>query len=171
MLTADEALQRVMLRHGLEGRRVAGERLHITLHWLGDHAEFPAALARHACLAGTRMVSEPFDVVLDRIGSIGDAYNSGPLVLSGGGALAALRGFQRELGEALRAVGIEAFERRSFKPHMTLLYTPTYVAREPVAPVAWTVSELLLIDSHIGQVVHEVVGRWPLAVRQLSLGG
>jgi 2'-5' RNA ligase len=92
-------------------------------------------------------------------------------VLSGGVGLAALRRFQRTLGAEMHATGIGSYVRSNFKPHLTLLYADTFVAGEAIAPLQWRVEELLLIDSHVGEGVHEVRGRWPLAQRQGVLVG
>ena len=40
------------------------------------------------------------------------------------------------------------------------------MAREAIEPLEWRVDEPLLIDSHVGKSVHEVLGRWPLLQRQ-----
>lgn len=163
------ARQRVCERLGLKGRPVAAERLHVTLHWLADHDEFPQALCDAASAAGAKLVAEPFDVRFDHIGSIGAARDPGPLVLSGGEGLEALRHFQRALGDEMRAAGIGAYVRSHFKPHVSLLYPGVYLAREAIEPLEWRVEELLLIDSHVGAGVHELLGRWPLVQRQGAL--
>lgn len=160
------ARQQACERHGLKGRPVAAERLHVTLHWLADHDEFPRALCDAACAAGAKLAAEPFDVRFDQVGSIGGARDPGPLVLSGGENLAALRRFQRALGDEMKAAGIGHYARSHFKPHVSLLYPGVYVAREAIEPLEWRVDELLLIDSHVGAGVHELLGRWPLRQRQ-----
>ncbi len=159
------ARQQVCERLGLKGRPVAAERLHVTLHWLADHDEFPQALCDAASAAAASLVAEAFDVGFDQVGSIGGARDPGPLVLSGGENLAALRRFQRALGGEMKAAGIGHYARSHFKPHVSLLYPGVHVAREAIAPLEWRVDELLLIDSHVGEGVHELLGRWPLQQR------
>jgi 2'-5' RNA ligase len=162
-----KARQGACEQHGLSSREVAEERLHVTLHWMQDHAgELPPDLLGAALTSGHRLVAEPFDVVFDHLGSIGDVDSPGPLVLTGGTGLAALRRFQRALGEEMSAAGIGQYVRSSFRPHVSLLYTNVYLVRESILPVAWCVDELLLIDSHVGESVHEILGRWPLERRQ-----
>ena len=63
--------------------------------------------ARHqprdaACAAGAKLAAEPFDVRFDQVGSIGGARDPGPLVLTGGENPAALRRFQRALGDEMK---------------------------------------------------------------------
>jgi RNA 2',3'-cyclic 3'-phosphodiesterase len=66
--------------------------------------------------------------------------------------------------------GIGRYVRSAFKPHVTLLRDDTYITSRPVAPVSWTVGELMLVDSLVGQSRYVVHGRWPLQSRQLSFG-
>ena len=66
--------------------------------------------------------------------------------------------------------GIGKYVRSSFKPHVTLLYDDGHVPPQTSLPIGWTVDELVLIHSLVGQSRHIVLGRWPLQGRQLSLG-
>lgn len=50
---------------------------------------------------------------------------------------------------------------RSFTPHMTLAYKGRLGMVHAIEPVRWPAYELVLINSHQGQTVHEVLGRWP----------
>lgn len=157
----------------LGGRPTAADHQHVTLHWLADHEDFPVELVAVACAAGAAVEHAPFDVVFDHIGSIGDAAHPGPVVLTGGAGLRALRELQRALGRELDAAGLGRYVRRSFKPHLTLLYPrpPAHVPAQPVAPLRWTLRELVLIDSHAGggNTEYRILGRWPLCSRQLDL--
>jgi 2'-5' RNA ligase len=160
-------------RLGLGGRPTAAGHQHVTLHWLADHESFPSELVATACAAGAAVEQAPFDVVLDHVGSIGDAGYPGPVVLSGGDGLRSLRELQRALGRELKAAGMGAYVRRSFKPHMTLLYPrpDAHVPAHAVLPLRWTLRELVLIDSvaHDRVTEYRVLGRWPLRSRQLDL--
>ena len=69
------------LRHGLKGRAIPMDRLHVTLHWLQDHAILPGALVADAIKAGNGVDTESFEAVFDRAGSLGDENHRGPLVL------------------------------------------------------------------------------------------
>lgn len=71
----------------LRGRSVAPERLHVRLHWLGDHDNVPQELLRRAKVAGGDVDMAPFGVGFDCNGSLGDA-SIGVLVLTGGVKLA-----------------------------------------------------------------------------------
>jgi 2'-5' RNA ligase len=45
---------------------------------------------------------------------------------------------------------------------MTLLYGRGATVHQAIEPVAWTVRELVLVHSFLGETRHEVLGRWPL---------
>ncbi|RYE41204.1 MAG: hypothetical protein EOP21_08990 [Hyphomicrobiales bacterium] len=50
-----------------------------------------------------------------------------------------------------------------FRPHVTLLYDNQLVAGREIAPVQWTVRDVVLVRSVVGQGRHVIEGRWPLA--------
>lgn len=171
---AVEQARQLRLQHQLRARVQPAERLHVTLHWLRDHEALPPDLLRAAKTAGNRAAdgAAPFEVLFDRVESLGEASEPGkrPLVLAGGKGLAALRAFQRVLGGAMSDAGIGRYARSAFKPHVTLLRDETFVSAHPVRPLRWTVRELVLIDSWQGLGRYDVLGRWPLTSRQAALG-
>lgn len=160
-------MQRQMDVLDLSGWRVASERLHVTLHLLGDYAEVPEELLRRAMDAGSSVEMAPFGVGFDRIGSLGGPEIGG-LALTGGAELRTLRQFQRVVTAAMEAQELGQFVRKRFNPHVSLLYGDHHVAPEPIAPIRWRVDELVLIDSHVGLGKHVVLAVWPLQSRQMS---
>ena len=56
----------------------------------------------------------------------------------------------------------ERIKRQHVTPHMTLSYRGKRLAETAIDAVRWQANELVLIDSHVGDHVHEVIGRWPL---------
>lgn len=161
---------RAELGSAVRGRPVAAERLHVTLHWLRDHEALPERLVSLAASAAAQVQHGPFSVLFDRLGSIGDSTGCA-VVLKSSDRLVALRAFQRELGAAMQKVGLEAFVRRRFNPHMTLLYAAQAMEERVCASVRWDVEEFVLIDSLMGRSTHDVLGRWPLRSQQLTLDG
>lgn len=155
---------------GLTGRPLSMDRLHVTLHWLQDHPGLPPDLVADAMTAGDHAETEPFDVLFDRVESLGDVNHGGPLALTGAVGLASLRRFQRVLAAAMTDAGIGQYVRSSFKPHVTLLYDDRYVPRRTVPAVCWTVRELVLVESLVGKSQHIALGRWPLQSRQMGFG-
>jgi 2'-5' RNA ligase len=55
--------------------------------------------------------------------------------------------------------GLRRVANSNFTPHVTLLYDARGVEEYPIAPLAWTVTEFVLIRSLGG---HECLARWPL---------
>ena len=165
---AVDAMQRQVDARGLSGTSVPQERLHVTLHWLGDHDDVvPQKLLRGAEDAARNVDMAPFGVGFDRMGSLGGA-GMGGLALTGSAELKTLRLFQRTLGAAMRSTAASDYVRTRFNPHVSLLYCERHVPPEPIAPIRWTVDELVLIDSWIGYGKHVALGRWRLQSRQTS---
>lgn len=148
--------------HGLRGKPHAPDRLHATLHFLGDHlGGLPQAEVDAACRAADSIAAAPFDVVFDRVESFQRKPRNRPFVMRGPDAsLAALRGLRNRLGLALQRDGwiLDAH----FTPHVTLLYDDLAVPTQAVEPVRWTVREFVLVHSRIGCAQHIPLGRWPL---------
>lgn len=150
-------------RHGLRGKPLEPERLHITLHHLGDYAGLPAALVEGATRAAERVVSAaPFDVAFDRVASFAKRADKKPYVLLGGGHDSPLQQFRKQLGDALFQAGLGKHVTRDFTPHVTLRYERVLLPEQAVAPVKWTVREFVLVHSLLGQTKHLHLHRWPL---------
>jgi 2'-5' RNA ligase len=154
--------------HGLTGDAVAGDRLHVTLHWLQDHVELPSDLVERALVAGASVDAAPFDVVFDRAECIGSG--GGLVVLTASRGTGSLQRFQRALAGAMADAGKVRYVRAGFRPHASLIYGDRQIDRQTVSPIRWTVNELVLIHSVVGRSRHIVLGRWPLQTRQLDRG-
>jgi len=164
---ADGARRRLMAAHRLSGSVVKASRLHVTLHWLGDHDDVvPPDLLRSARVAGSRVRMAPFRVGFDRVAGFGE--DRGGLMLGGGAELRPLRQLQLEVATAMDAANIGRYIRRSFRPHVTLLYGNRPAPSEPIAPIRWEVTELVLIESVVGEHLHIEQDRWPLTSPQLG---
>ncbi|QUP55445.1 RNA 2',3'-cyclic phosphodiesterase [Ralstonia syzygii] len=146
---------------GFKAKPLRAERLHVTLHHLGDFVELPAALVTHACEAVAGVALPPFEVTFDQVVSFHGRRDHRPFVLTGGAGLHALIDFQHALGGALERAGLRVPQTR-FVPHITLLYDRGGFAPKPVEPISWTVREFVLIDSWLGKTRYDEKGRWPL---------
>lgn len=71
-------------------------------------------------------------------------------------------GFQRELGVAMKKVGLGQWVDSPFTPHVTMLYDEHEVAEQVVDAIGWTATEFVLVHSLLGQTRHVPLGRWPL---------
>ena len=146
---------------GLDGRPLAADRFHITLHHLGDHAGVRRDIVAMATEAAEAVAASPFDVTFDRAGSFHNGGNN-PFVLQGGEDLEALKAFQRALGLAMARAGLGRLMSKTFTPHVTLLYDRRLVAEQPVEPVTWTVGDFTLVHSRLGRTEHVPLARWTL---------
>jgi 2'-5' RNA ligase len=150
--------ERMNSQNALKGTLVEAHRLHVTLFDLGDYAQVPADKVAQASNAAASVPVPAFDVVFEKSMS----YTKGALVLCADDEenVSALRAFRQRLGEALADAGLKP--SRSFTPHMTVAYARRKLEKHALeAPVRWAAGSLVLIDSHVGEGVHEVLGRWP----------
>src|SRR5262245_13867285 len=69
------------LKHGLTGKLLAAEQLHLPLIGLGAHADLPPESIDLAMQAAAAINMASFDVVLDRAGSLAGLRR--PLVITG----------------------------------------------------------------------------------------
>ncbi|MEO6291836.1 MAG: 2'-5' RNA ligase family protein, partial [Burkholderiaceae bacterium] len=122
--------QQLSSEHGLRGRPLLADRLHITLHHLGDYAGLPDGLIDSACQAAGQIKTAPFDVTFERVLSFGRKSRNRPIVLLGNqaesGGLADLMSFQKDLYAQMCRAGLQgdkqiARKNANFTPHTTLL--------------------------------------------------
>lgn len=154
--------QSLRSQHGLRGKPLRTDRLHVTLHHLGDYAGVPDDLVAKAGEAAARVDMPAFEAVFDSASSFSRQPRNRPFVLRGEAGVAALLDLQSALGRSMAACGIGRLVEYKFTPHVTLLYDDRSVAAEPIEPVAWTVREFVLVRSLLGKTEHRILGRWPL---------
>lgn len=157
-----EIVQALSREHGLSGKPILPERLHVTLHGLGDYDGTSQDVVAPAQEAASTIVMSPFNVAFNSVMSFGGGEGKRPLVLCGDDGVAGLLKLQRALGTAMTKVGLGRFAKSPYTPHMTLLYDERAVARRPIETFVWPVREFLLVHSHVGRTRHDVLARWPL---------
>lgn len=150
--------------HGLKGRPIATQRLHITLHHLGDYAGLPQGVVAAASEAAATVAVSPFEVAFDHAESFLGRPRNRPFVLRGNEGVTALRAFQQTLGEAMKKTGLGRWVERQYTPHVTLLYDDHPVVEQPVETIGWRVREFVLVHSLLGQGLHVPLARWSLSV-------
>jgi 2'-5' RNA ligase len=123
--------------------RVEPGRVHLTLHFLGDHpVERVPELA-----AGLAVAFEPFEL---RMG-IPQRWPRGLAVLMPERVPPRLSGLHDRLGDAVRRLGL-APERRDYRPHVTLARRADGPAPAPPAPgLRWRVRSYVLVASAGGK--------------------
>jgi RNA 2',3'-cyclic 3'-phosphodiesterase len=135
----------------------------VTLHHLGDHAGVPQDMVAKAGAVAAALRVAPFEVEFESVLSFVRGGQSKPaLVLAGEHGVATLIAFQRALAVAMIRGGLGQWVEKSFTPHMTLVYDPQVIQKQSIRPISWTVRELVLIHSFLGQGRHVTLGRWPL---------
>ena len=148
--------------HGLRGKAMHRDRLHVTLHHLGDHAGIPPDLVVRAGQAAAQVVMRAFEVGFDSASSFAGRPGNRPCVLRGEQGLGSLVAMQRQLGTCMQVAGLSQWVGRDFTPHVTLLYDAQGIAPRPVESVSWTAREFVLVHSELRQSRYHVLGRWLL---------
>lgn len=142
--------------HGLTGKPLKPEHLHVTLFHVGDDDTPPPAELIDALTKRAAAVTMPaFRVEFDRVMSFG----GGAFVLGGDDRLIGLHILQQRLSDALDASPGPA---RRFEPHVTLLRDVRRIAEQPIEPISWTAREVVLVHSLLGQTIHRDLVRLPL---------
>ena len=147
------------LRDGFGQTRnlVVDEQLHLTTWLFHDSSHFPTEIAARAQLAVEDVPLKPFRIVLDRM-----VGGGGHVVLVPSEPVQGFVAFQASLDHQLRAKGLSPRSEWRFRPHLTLLHGKHEVGA-PIDPISWTVEDLFLIDSIVGERRYEIVARWALA--------
>ena len=104
MKDALRSVQNEMRRRGVEGNYTRPESLHLTLAFIGDYPD---------------LRFRPFELGLKGLGTFGELWWAG---LEGSGNLEALA---RQLRRTLAEAAIP-FDRKSFRPHVTLIRQARY---------------------------------------------
>ncbi len=145
-------------KYALTARPHAAERLHVSLHGIGEYPSFPKDIAARAVEAAAAVALPPFEIAFDRVMSFSGKPGQLPLVLRGNGA-AGVTALQNALGSALAKTGLGA---RQSAPHLTLLYDARRIDEQPIDPIGWIVREFVLVHSLLGQTSYIPLGKWPL---------
>lgn len=148
---------------------MALDRLHVTLVPLGTYLHrIPPEVLRLALAAGALQDEAPFRVCFDTLQSRGPHNQVGTVELAGHGAgVRPLILLRRQWVASLLKVGWPSeWIPPGFYPHVTVDYGRVPVGAQRIEPLAWGVTEVLLVDSHHGKGHHEVLASWPLKDRQ-----
>lgn len=130
--------------------------LHVTLASLFDlHCAPPEWLP--AVIAALDSLDAPtFPLAFDRI------ENRKAVTLRSRAPLAEGRAFQSALVRHLLACRAPLMLGTTPEPHVTINYAGDRLRAEKIAPIGWTVDEILLVESVVGKATHVEHGRWPL---------
>jgi RNA 2',3'-cyclic 3'-phosphodiesterase len=155
--------QRLRRQFGLSGRPIATERLHITLHYLGDYVGLPPRVVAAASAAAATVAMPPFDVTLDRAASFCHKPRNRPFVLLAREGIVPLTALRQAFGAEMTKALVRRSAKSHFTPHLTLLYDDLCVEKHAIEPIVWTAHEFVLVHSLLGLGRHVALARWPLA--------
>jgi RNA 2',3'-cyclic 3'-phosphodiesterase len=154
--------------HGLTGKSLSNDRLHVTLHHVGDYAGgLPNGLVEAAQNVAATIAMPAFDVTFNRAMSFAGSPRNKPFVLRGdesrAGGLAALMAFQKTMYLAMCRAGLQGPRGNvKFTPHVTLMYDEQALPEQVVEAISWTAHDFVLVHSLIGQTRHIHLGCWPI---------
>jgi 2'-5' RNA ligase len=139
---------------------LASRRLHVSLINLGHSEDLEESVVFTAREAIDKARFEPFTITFDRIMTFRHE-TARPVVLCNSGENASLSALTARLADSLYGVGLDIGYNPKFLPHMTLLYHHAPIEEQRLAtPITWTVNEVWLIHSLLGQGRYELL--WPL---------
>jgi len=150
-----EKSRHLRLSHGLTGKGVRPEHLHVTLCHVGDSVGLPPNVVDEVKERAARVTMPSFRVCFDRA----ESFRNGALVMRGDDGVIGLDVLQQRLSDALDD---EPRRARAFTPHVTLLRDRHLVPEQRIEPIEWTVREIVLVHSLLGRTTHRHLARWPL---------
>jgi 2'-5' RNA ligase len=133
------------------------ELLHVTLLSLFDLHYAPPEWLPAVIAALDSFRSHPFPLAFDRI------ENRKAVTLRTRAPLAEARAFQASLVRHLLAHRAPLMLGTTPEPHLTINYHGDRLRAQKMAPIGWTVDEILLVESIVGKTTHDVHGRWRLS--------
>lgn len=155
-------------RHGLAGQSVQPVQLHLPLQALQ-----PQPLKNESWLsAGLRAAASvrraPFEVQLNRVltlpsGSAESLLRSACALVGNNARDSGIMCLRDALGAGMREVKLKGARLGRYLPHVAMLHDDIAVPQVDVAPIAWTVTDFVLIQQpHPGAPFIER-GRWALS--------
>ncbi|MGH8026241.1 MAG: 2'-5' RNA ligase family protein [Pseudoxanthomonas sp.] len=148
------------VEHSLSGAAVRPNRLHATLHYLGEHLIDRADIVDAATTAASRVRHAPFEMTLARASSFSTRSDKHPCVLMCPEERPPIHGLWRELSNRLMAAGFGRYLKREFTPHVTVLYDTRVLIPHTIEPIRWQVRDFALVRSW--QSEYDIIGGWPL---------
>ncbi len=142
------------------------ENLHVSLFAVDAYRGAAPDLIAGALAAGAAVKGAPFRICFDQTASFAAAANgkARPFVLFGEVPDGAVHVLRKAVAAAMRGHRLAYAVKgvTAFAPHVTLWWDQKVIAAHPVAPVSWTVRDVVLVDSVQGLGRHDHLARWPL---------
>jgi len=150
-----ERVRHLRFSHGLTGKGIRPEHLHVTMCRIGNGMGLPHDVVDRVKERAASVVMPAFRVSFD----VAQSFKNGALVLRGDDGTIGLEILQQRLSDAIDGQPRKA---RAFTPHVTLLRDSYRVPEQRIEPIEWTVRELVLVHSRLGRREHHHLARWTL---------
>jgi RNA 2',3'-cyclic 3'-phosphodiesterase len=138
------------------------DRLHVSLCFVGMHADVTDAVLARAHEAASTVRMRPFVVAFNCMTRFSKGSGKRPLVLIGDDGVGGLTALQHALGAAMQQTGFGRRRSPGYTPHITLMYGALPIGEQMIEPIRWTVRDFVLIRSVHGERRHIHLDRWPL---------
>ena len=143
--------------HHPRGRLLKPARYHLTLHFLGEHADMSPRLIADVVSAAGRVQAPAFDLSLDQAGSFQNVWWLGSARPPEG-----LKVLWQTLGAELTHARVTMAPSDTFTPHVTVVRDATArLSSTPIAPIQWRMREFVLIGSQPPRP-YTILHRWSL---------
>lgn len=138
------AVQDTFHQFGVRGNFTPAENLHLTLAFIGEYGDPDAVLDAMESITFT-----PFTITMDKVGSFDELW------WTGFEESEELETLVRKLRRAMADAGIP-FDRKRFKPHVTILRKPDYsmgkrISHMSIEPAGMVVDRISLMQSTRGK--------------------
>ena len=130
--------------------------LHVTLLSLFDVHHAPPEWLPAVVKALDSFEGTAFPLAFDRI------ENRKAVTLRTRAPLTEARTVQAALVRHLLACRAPLMLGTTPEPHLTINYRGDRLSAQKIAPIGWTVDEILLVESIVGKTTHRIHGCWPL---------
>lgn len=155
----------VCIQHRLDGKPMAPDRLHVSLHNIGDPRTRPMTieLAQQAATRAAQ-ITLPFEVKFDLMARFGGRFNGHALALCSKARQPGMEALSSNLANMLTEYSFPVRSGKKLNAHVTTMYGDTPETPIAVPPVTWTVKEFVLLESFVGKSRYRELGRWRFAV-------
>ena len=145
------------------GEELRWDVLHLSLQNICPPGALDRSKVAMAKTAADHLQHAEFTLIFDRLMTFGGRVGNRALVLATDNSNHAANDLAIELRSLLAEVGAKCPTKAKVTPHVTLAYGPGFFGtRYLTDPIRWTIRDITLIDSLIGQGRHVHLGTWRL---------
>jgi 2'-5' RNA ligase len=158
-----EVVRQLLHEQGVRQKPLDPSRYHVTLHHLGDYPALDQERVDAARAAMARVLVPATSITLDHVTSFRGKQRH-PWVLGCAPESPGVHTLWRALWPNLAGAGFTRHLQSGFTPHLTVLYGERRLSAPiAIAPIGWTIGEIVLVHSLLGKTEYRVLARQPLA--------